>query len=109
MNSGILQSEIHQQPAVIRELLDAERDRVAQIARELKGTFNYVVIAARGTSDNAARYAQYLFGVHNRLPVALATPSLFTLYGQPPRLEGALVIAIRPESVSMWGVKGAAR
>jgi glucosamine--fructose-6-phosphate aminotransferase (isomerizing) len=94
MNSGILQSEIHQQPAVIRELLDAERDRVAQIARELKGKFNYVVIAARGTSDNAARYAQYLFGAHNRLQVALATPSLFSIYEQPPELSGALIVGI---------------
>ena len=30
----------------------------------------------------------------NRLPVALATPSLFTLYQQPPDLRGALVIGI---------------
>jgi glucosamine--fructose-6-phosphate aminotransferase (isomerizing) len=54
----------------------------------------YVVIAARGTSDNAARYGQYLLGAHNRLPVALATPSLFSVYGEPPRLEGGLVIGI---------------
>ena len=53
-----------------------------------------MVIAARGTSDNAARYAQYLFGVHNQLQVALATPSLFTLYNTPPDLSGALVIGI---------------
>jgi glucosamine--fructose-6-phosphate aminotransferase (isomerizing) len=52
------------------------------------------MIAARGTSDNAARYAQYLLGAHNRLPVALATPSLFTTYHQPPALKGALVVGI---------------
>jgi glucosamine--fructose-6-phosphate aminotransferase (isomerizing) len=54
----------------------------------------YAVFAARGTSDNAARYAQYLFGSLNRLPVALATPSLFTLYRTPPRLRDALVFGI---------------
>ena len=54
----------------------------------------YAVLAARGTSDNAARYAQYLFGSLNRLPVALATPSLFTIYRTPPRLEDALVLGI---------------
>jgi glucosamine--fructose-6-phosphate aminotransferase (isomerizing) len=32
--------------------------------------------------------------VLNRLPVALATPSLYTLYHPPPRLDGSLVIAI---------------
>jgi glucosamine--fructose-6-phosphate aminotransferase (isomerizing) len=54
----------------------------------------WVVIAARGTSDNAARYAQYLLGAHNGLGVALAVPSLFTLYGTPPRLGRALTIGI---------------
>lgn len=94
MTQSILYKEIHQQPAVISDLLTAESKNVAQIANTIRGKFKYVVIAARGTSDNAARYAQYLFGVHNQLQVALATPSLFTLYDTPPNLEGALVVGI---------------
>ena len=58
------------------------------------------MIAARGTSDNAARYAKYLFGAANGLPVALATPSLFTLYQRPPRLENALVLGISQSGAS---------
>ena len=54
----------------------------------------FVCIAARGTSDNAARYAQYLFGGALRMPVMLATPSLHTLYSAPPDLSRALVIGI---------------
>lgn len=94
MADTILHQEIHQQPATVAELLSIERTTVEQISRSIRGRFKYVVIAARGTSDNAARYAQYLFGFHNRLQVALATPSLFTLYNSPPNLEQALVIAI---------------
>ncbi len=56
--------------------------------------FRYIFLAARGTSDNAARYGQYLFGAVNRLPVALAAPSLFTMYHTPPTLDGALAIGI---------------
>jgi glucosamine--fructose-6-phosphate aminotransferase (isomerizing) len=52
------------------------------------------VLAARGSSDNAARYAQYVFGAHNRLTVTLATPSLFTRYKAPPRMTDALVVGI---------------
>jgi len=52
------------------------------------------MIAARGSSDNAARYGQYLFGIANGLPVALATPSLFTLYSAAPCLEQSLVVGI---------------
>jgi glucosamine--fructose-6-phosphate aminotransferase (isomerizing) len=52
------------------------------------------VIAARGTSDNAGRYAQYLFGAVNGLVVALATPSLFTIYNRPPSFGNSLVLGI---------------
>ena len=93
--SSLLHSEILEQPAVIRRLLEAETERVAEIGASLASRdIRYVVIAARGTSDNAARYAQYVFGTQNRLTVALATPSIYGVYKQPPRLESALVIGI---------------
>lgn len=91
---SILESEIQEQPDVLRRLLQRETGNVEQIAAEIRQRANYIMIAARGTSDNAARYAQYLFGIHNRLPVALATPSIYTLYNRPPNLAGALVIGI---------------
>ncbi|MDR3574772.1 MAG: SIS domain-containing protein [Anaerolineaceae bacterium] len=94
MKSSILQSEILEQPLVVQELLNLEKENVANIAKELNGKFKYILIAARGTSDNAARYAQYLFGAHNHLQVALATPSLFSLYNSTPDLSGALVLAV---------------
>ena len=91
---SILSQEIHEQPEVLERLILSESDHAASLANELRGRYQYVVIVARGSSDNAARYAQYLFGCHNRLQVALATPSLFTLYHTPPRLEGALILAV---------------
>jgi glutamine---fructose-6-phosphate transaminase (isomerizing) len=87
--------EIASQPQLLRQLLRAERRNVAQIAawvREFDPCFAFMV--ARGSSDNAALYGKYLFGAVNRLPVALAAPSLFTLFKSPPRLSKALVIAI---------------
>src|ERR671934_36703 len=48
----------------------------------------------RGSSSSAARYAQYLLGRAQRMPVMFATPSLYTIYEQPPRLEGAVVVGI---------------
>jgi glucosamine--fructose-6-phosphate aminotransferase (isomerizing) len=90
-----LRSEIMEQPSVIRRLLDMETDRVASIGHALAGQdIRYLVIAARGTSDNAARYGQYVFGALNQLTVALAAPSLFGLYQRPPSLKSALVIGI---------------
>jgi glucosamine--fructose-6-phosphate aminotransferase (isomerizing) len=94
MSGEILRKEIHEQPEVVADFFKAENQLVRKFANRLRGTFQYVVIAARGTSDNAARYAKYLFGAQNRIPVALATPSLFTLYECPPQMTGALVIGI---------------
>lgn len=90
-----LQEEIFEQPTALQRLLDSQSGAVQQIAEAIRERQpRFVLIAARGTSDNAARYAQYLFGAHLQLPVALAAPSLFTLYSSPPRLADALVIAI---------------
>ena len=94
MTSSILFSEIHEQPGAVRRLLDMQSTPVRQAAASLRGRFDSLLIAARGTSDNAARYAQYLFGAYNQLPVALAAPSLFTLYQRPPRLSRMLVVGI---------------
>jgi glucosamine--fructose-6-phosphate aminotransferase (isomerizing) len=92
---SILLSEIYEQPEAIRSMLMTEAERVEWISQQLSPrTFSYALVAARGTSDNAARYGQYLLGAINRLPVALAAPSLFTRYHTPPRLSGALVIGI---------------
>ncbi len=93
--SSFLYREIHEQPAVLERLLSAERETARQLAEAIhERGVTHVVIAARGTSDNAGRYAKYLFGAKNDLTVALATPSLFTVYQEPPRLDGALVLGI---------------
>ena len=90
-----LEQEIHEQPDVIARLLADQAQTARKIGAAIRA-FNptFVMIAARGTSDNAGRYAQYLFGIHARLSVALATPSIHTLYEAPPNLSRALVIGI---------------
>jgi glucosamine--fructose-6-phosphate aminotransferase (isomerizing) len=94
-HSSRLLNEIYEQPEAIRSMLKTEAERVAWISQQLSPhVFSYALIAARGTSDNAARYGQYIFGAINHLSVALAAPSLFTRYNSPPRLEGALVIGV---------------
>lgn len=97
-----LEQEIAEQPDVIRRLLREEAQNVAEIAMAIRD-FDpiFVMIAARGTSDNAGRYAQYLMGIQADLPVALATPSVHTLYQSPPRLSRALVIGISQSGQSV--------
>ena len=88
-------SEIQEQPAALRRVLSRTIDAVRQVALEVKQRdIDLVILAARGTSDHAALYAQYLFQYLNGIPVALATPSLYTLYSISPRLGKAMVIGI---------------
>ena len=90
-----LKAEIFEQADILQNLLAGQKDKVETIASEIRHIAPaYVFLAARGTSDNAGRYANYLWGSMNRLPVALATPSLFTFYEKPPLLKGALVLGV---------------
>lgn len=95
LEKSFLFQEIHEQPEILKILLSQELEVIQQLAAAIKERqVTQVVIAARGTSDNAGRYAKYLLGANNGLPVALATPSLFSIYKQPPRFGNALVLGI---------------
>lgn len=107
-----LEREILDQPAALARLLDAERPHLAALGARLRAMdLRYVTLAARGTSDNAGLYAKYLLASSLGLPVALATPSLYTLYGTPPRLRDTLVIGISQsgESIDIIAVMEEAR
>lgn len=102
-----LWTEINSQATVLTEAADRMRPGAAEIGRWVQDSDStYVVLAARGSSDNAGRYAQYLWGARNRLNVALTTPSLFGAYASPPDLQGALVVGVSQsgESPDLLGV-----
>ncbi|MCI0581900.1 MAG: SIS domain-containing protein [Chloroflexi bacterium] len=107
-----LRDEILEQPAAARRHLAGGGEALASIAAEVQARdVDSIVIAARGTSDHAAIYAQYVFGTRNRISVALAAPSIVSLYGVEPRFGRALVIGISQSGASpdVVGVVAAAR
>ncbi len=90
-----MQTEIREQPeAVARALAAAGRQAEALAAAARERGIELLFIAARGTSDHAAIVAKYLFEIELGLPVCLAAPSVFTLYGAPVRLDRAMVLGI---------------
>lgn len=86
-------TELDEQSDAVARLLHGNEAALAALP-ELAAGCTHVVAAARGTSDNAARYMQYVLGARNNLSVGLTTPSLFGPLGSPPRLTGALLVAI---------------
>jgi len=90
-----LEKEVHEQPAVLERLLRKQLPRMREVAGYLRRRgVEFVYAVARGSSDNAVLYGKYLLGTRNRLVVALAAPSMFTIYRRPPRLPPGLVLAV---------------
>lgn len=90
-----LRSEIGEQPEVAARLLTEGAGQIDLLAEAVRARGSvFALIAARGTSDHAAVYAQYAFGVQAELAVALATPSVISRYGARPRMSQALVLGI---------------
>lgn len=97
-----LETEIREQPDVLTRLFETQSATAHAFAEAVK-TFKpaFVTIAARGTSDNAARYAQYIWGTKCGLAVGLATPSIHTLYNAAPDYSRALVVGISQSGASI--------
>jgi glucosamine--fructose-6-phosphate aminotransferase (isomerizing) len=96
-----LETELREQPAALARLLERQSARADELGSVFRrDDIQYVLIASRGSSSNAARYAQYVIGRANRVPVTFATPSLYTIYEQPPRLDGAIVLGISQSGAS---------
>ena len=90
-----MRSELGESPELLERLLRGSVGQVEAVAGVVRDRdIDLVLIAARGTSDHAALYGQYILGARNGLLVVPAAPSLFSIYAAPPRLHNALVIGI---------------
>ena len=91
----LMRSEIREQPAAIEATLRAEAGNIADLARRLQreGT-EYVLVVARGTSDNAAIYGLYMLGAITGKLTATAAPSLLTCYNTNVDLRKVLVVGV---------------
>lgn len=90
-----MESEIAEQPHALSRTLEANAAELQALGRALRSRpISTVMIAARGSSDNAGVYAKYLFQAFNRVPVAMATPSLYTFHHTPPRLKDIFVLGV---------------
>jgi glucosamine--fructose-6-phosphate aminotransferase (isomerizing) len=96
-----VEAELREQPAALERFLAAESANATEVARGLiREDVRYLLIVSRGSSSNVARYMQYLFGAVNRLPVAFATPSLYSVYDSAPELGPAAAIGISQSGAS---------
>jgi glucosamine--fructose-6-phosphate aminotransferase (isomerizing) len=90
-----MREEIREQPEALERTLKREVPRIARLRSLLeRNRPRFIVLVARGTSDNAAHFGRYLLEICTGIPCSLAAPSIFTVYCASPRLEQALVVGI---------------
>jgi len=92
---SIMFDEIRQQPETLERTLRSGLRAAAELHKQLqKRRPRLIVLAARGTSDNAAHFGRYLLEITTGIPVSLSAPSIITLYGSKVAFEDVLVVAV---------------
>jgi glucosamine--fructose-6-phosphate aminotransferase (isomerizing) len=91
----IMAREMAEQPAVLQRILDEGLGPIREVAAQItRRRPRFVLLTARGTSDNAAYYAKYLIEVGLGLPVGLTSMSTATAYAAKPDLADVLSITV---------------
>src|SRR5207247_6215430 len=99
---SITLTEIAQQPDACDRTLRSEAKRMIRVARAIrKRDVPLIVLAARGTSDNAALFARYLLEIRTGIPVSLSAPSVHTIYRSRLNLSNTLVVGISQSGEGM--------
>jgi len=92
---SLMLSEIAEQPAALSRTISEERNKIAKLGQTLKERqINFIVLVARGSSDNAALFGRYLLEITTGIPVSLSAPSVHTIYNAKLKLDHALVVGV---------------
>lgn len=97
----IMQQEAISSPEHVAEQLIENQSIITQLAkkiRDLKPTFAFTI--ARGSSDHAASFANYLFGTQLGLITASLPPSIISIYASKLNAKNSLALAISQSGAS---------
>ena len=92
---SLMMQEIQEQPDILEKTIQAESSKVKKLGTFLRDKdIDLIVLAARGSSDNASLLGRYLLEITTGIPVSLCAPSVSTLYKAKLKLNRALVIGV---------------
>jgi glucosamine--fructose-6-phosphate aminotransferase (isomerizing) len=108
----LMRADIGEIPAIVEHALGRDGEAYSAVAQAIRRARpQWVTIAARGSSDHAATYVQYLLEAYLGIPTGLALPSVTTIYRAQIEWRGGLLLAISQsgESPDVRSVTEAAR
>ena len=92
---SLMVGEARQAPAAVARLLEENAEACRALGARLRAAPPaFAASCARGSSDNAATFAKYLFEIRLGLVTASLGPSVQSVYAAAPRLKGALFFAV---------------
>lgn len=92
---SLMLREAGEAPAAVAQLLAENAGLCRELGERLRAAPPpFAVSCARGSSDNAATYAKYLFEIRLGLVTASVGPSVRSVYAAAPNMRGALFFCI---------------
>ncbi|HEY7610527.1 MAG TPA: SIS domain-containing protein [Alphaproteobacteria bacterium] len=92
---SLMLREAREAPAAVARTLAANTGACRGLAERLRAAPPpFAVTCARGSSDNAATFAKYLFELRLGLVTSSMGPSIRSVYAAAPNMRGALFLAI---------------
>ena len=93
--TSLMLREAREAPAAVARLLAENAATCRNLGARLRDLAPpFAVSCARGSSDNAATFAKYLFEIRLGLVTASVGPSVRSVYAAAPSMRGALFLAI---------------
>lgn len=93
-DGAFVRAEMAEQPEVLERLLARREELRSELQLFKNKPLRGVILAARGSSDNAANYARYVLEASLGCPASLSANSLFTRYHCRTRLNDWLVVGV---------------
>lgn len=87
-------AEMAEQPTVLGQLIARRDELISTVRSVVPDDLRGIVLLARGSSDHAAVYGRYVLELAAGRPIALAAPSLHTLYHADVDYRGYLAVAV---------------
>lgn len=91
----IMEKEILSQSKVLQQTYETNLELAEKLAKVIKQkNIRQIIVAARGSSNNACTYFKYMCEIYAGIPVSFVHPSVITMYNGKLDMSGCVVLGV---------------